>query len=268
MSKRTLLFLILGAISIQLQAQNSTVSLSWGPGFYARQDQTFSPFVHTDWSFLNFSAKYTRSAKWEQFVGIGFGNYNPSITPAYTYDSDEQTYPHTFTLVNLDYGLGKQLNNGTDQHKFSAGGLFEADVEPSTYEYGWASSFGYFASFSLGGWFTYKYIPDEKNSFSAKVAMPLVSLVARSPYLVNDDEFIENTYSHNGFKTFMAYLADGEIQTLNNIQQVELLLDYKRQLSEKWQIGGSYEFRFIHASSPTNFLSYRDTFFVCGTFLF
>lgn len=262
------LLLIASTLGLQVKAQKNAVNLCMGPGFYARQDQTFSPFVHTDWSFLNFAASYHRKAKWEQFSGIQFGQYNPILMPSYTFDTDKQTSPHSFTLVNVDYGLGKQLKINKEHQRFSAGGLFEADIQPSNYSYGWSSSFGYFASFSLGGWFRYEYTLDEKNRLSAKTSIPLLSLVARSPYLVNDDAFIENTYSHSGFKTFFEYLADGKIQTLNRIQQFELQLNYRRQMGQKWQLGGSYEFRFIHSALPTTFLSYRNTFFVTGTYQF
>lgn len=266
--KSLIWFLLLNILSPELQAQKNSVSLQWGAGFYARQDQTFSPFVHTDWSLLNIGGSYVRTAKWKQFADVQFGLFNPILVPSYTYDTDKQTYPHNFTLVNVSYGLGKQLKYADEKHKLYAGGLFEADIEPSSYNYGWSSSFGYFASISLGGWLAYEYTPDLKNYVSVKTSIPLLSLVARSPYLVNDDAFIENTYSHSGFKTFFEYLADGKMQTLNRIQQFELQLNYRRFIGPKWQVGGGYEFRFIHASLPTTFLSYRNTFFVSVTYPF
>lgn len=247
-----------------------SLSLRIGPGFYARQDQIFSPFVHKDWSFLNIALQYDWGIKNPQFVGFEFGSYNPILVPEYTYgeDNDDETYPHSFTLVNLTYGLGKNLVQKNPKNSIVLGGFFEADVDASNYSYAWVSHFGYMAPFSLGVWGAYQHPFSDKNKLTGKVLLPLVSLVARSPYLINDDEFIENTYSHNGLTTFFEYLADGDIETLNKIQQLELQLGYQHALSEKWSIGGLYSFRFMHASEPLNFLSYRHTFYINLTHLF
>ncbi|HZV44401.1 MAG TPA: hypothetical protein VFF90_07980, partial [Saprospiraceae bacterium] len=113
----------------------------------------------------------------------------------------------------------------------------------------------------LGLWAEYQYHITPKSKLTGKVLFPLVSQVARSPYLANDDEYIENNFDHNGVKTFFAFLGDGDLQTLNRIQQLEINLGYQHQLSDRWSIGGLYAFRFIHESKPLNFLSYRNTFY-------
>jgi len=241
-----------------------SLSIRLGPGYYARQDQVFSPFVHKDWSFLNVALQYDWGKKSSQFVAVEFGSYNPILVPEYTYgeDNDDQTYPHSFTLVNLTYGLGKKLAVNNTRNSLVLGGFFEADVEASNYSYAWVGHFGYMAPFSLGIWSEYQLPLRGPNKLTVKALLPLVSLVARSPYLINDDEFIQNTYSHNGLTTFFEYLGDGDIETLNKIQQLELQLGYQHKLSEKWSIGGLYSFRFMHASEPQNFLSYRHTFYI------
>lgn len=245
-----------------LHAQQNTLSLRYGPGTYSRQDLIFSPFVHHDWSWLNLGLQYDWGHKNTNFLAIEAGAYNPILVPSYLYgeDNEDETYPHQFTLVNLTYGFAKRLPQKKENAYFNLGGFFELDVQASTYNYAWAGSFGYLAPVSLGVWADYKYPLSEKSYLTGRVLIPLVSLVARSPYLVNDDEFIENTYSHNGFKTFFAYLGDGNVYTLNKIQQIELQLGYQHMLSDKWSIGGLYSFRFVHFSEPLDFLSFRNTF--------
>jgi len=242
-------------------AQHPELSLRAGPGFHDRQDQIFSPFVHHDASFLNFGLQYDWGKKMDQFIALDFGSYNPILVPSYTYNEDDITYPHNFTLVNLTYGLGKKMQVKREGDEFTLGGFFEADVQAATYNYAWIGTSGYMAPFSLGIWADYQYQLTPKSRLTGKVLLPLVSLVARSPYLANDDEYIENTANHNGFKTFFEFLGDGDIQTLNHIQQLEVNLGYQHQLSERWSIGGLYAFRFIHYSKPLNFLSYRNTFY-------
>jgi hypothetical protein len=242
--------------------------LDYGLGHYARQDQVFSPFVHADGSGLNTRLSWLRGARLRQFAELEFGSYNPILVPSYTYDSDQQTYPHSFLLVNLTYGLGKNVDIHSSNSALSLGGFVEADVQASTYNYARNGSFGYFASFSLGGWAAYEYTINEKHTVGTRLLLPLVSLVARSPYLVNDDEFIINTYSHNGVKTFFAYLADGKVQTLNKVQQLEVILNYDYKLNDHWSLGAAYAFRFIHATEPLNLVSYRNTIYLSGTYTF
>jgi hypothetical protein len=246
----------------------NSLRLEYGPGYYARQDQVFSPFVHTDGSAINTRISWQRNARLQQFTELEFGSYNPILVPSYTYDTDKQTYPHSFLLVNLTYGIGKDVATIGGSHTLTLGGFFESDVQASTYNYARNGSFGYFASFSLGGWANYSYRINDKHTVGAKVLLPLVSLVARSPYLVNDDEFIINTYSHNGVKTFFAYMGDGKVQTLNKVQQVELNLNYQYKLNDRWSLGAAYAFRFIHSADPLNLTSYRNTVYLSGTYTF
>ena len=245
-----------------LKISSPELSLRIGPGNYSRQDQIFSPFVHHDWSFLNVGLKYHWGKKSIQFIDFEFGSYNPSLVPTYEYNDDDQTYPHSFTLVNLTYALGKKINTNNQNTRLITGGFFEADVEASTYNFAWLGTFGYMAPFSIGAWGEYQYDLSERNTISARVMLPLVSWVARSPYLASDDEFIENNYTHSGVDAFFNYLGDGELQTLNRIQQLEVNAGYKHSLSEKWSLGGLYEFRFMHSNKPLNFLSYRHTFYI------
>lgn len=246
-----------------LQAQQPSLSLRVGPGSFARQDQIFSPFVHQDWSFLNVALQYDWGKKNSHFAALEFGSYDPILVPSYHYgDEDDVTYPHSFTLVNLTYGFGKRLPQKKENQFLTLGGFFEADIQASTYNYAWLGNFGYLAPFSIGVWGEYGKSFKEKHRVTGKLLIPLVSLVARSPYLVNDDVYIENIYSHNGFTTFFAYLGDGQVQTLNKIQQIEMQLGYQYALSTKWSIGTLYAFRFQHVADPLNYLSYRNTFYL------
>jgi len=253
------LFLVFPIIAF---SQQSELSLRIGPGFYDLQDQIFSPFVHHDQSFLNLGLQYDWSKKKDQFIGLEFGSYDPILVPSYTYNDTSVTIPNSITLVNLTYGLGKKMKVKREGDAFTVGGFFEADVEAITWYFAWANTGGYMAPFSLGIWTEYQYQLTPKSKLTGKVLLPLVSLVARSPYLQNDDEYIQNNFEHNGFKTFFEYLGDGDVKTLNRIQQLEFNLGYQYQLSERWSIGGQYAFRFMHASKPRNFLSYRNTFYL------
>jgi hypothetical protein len=249
-------------------AQEKSLSFRFGPGHIARQDQIFSPFNHTDWSLVNTGIRYESRNRFHQWIDLGVGSYNPILVPSYSFGDDEQTYPHSFLLVNLTYALGKLISSANSAGRWTAGGFVENDIQPSSYNYGHVGSFGYFASIGLGAWARYEYNLNKQNSLSLTAQLPLAALVARSPYLVNDDEFIENTSSHNGLKTFLAFLGDGEIQTLNRMQQMELHVTFTHAFNNKWKLGCWYELHVLHVREPLPLIQFRNVLNVTATLTF
>jgi hypothetical protein len=241
--------------------RNNTLSLKWGPGFISRQDLIFSPFIHTDFSLTNFGVDYTREAKFYQKASLNYAGFNPMVSSPYKftiYGETEEASTHHFTMIDLDYLIGKKFRE-TDKSTITAGGLFSADIQSMNYVYGRISSFGYYSAFSLGIFGRGKVLLNEKSSLSATIHLPLVAWLARSPYLVNDDEFIENISSHSSFNSFLAFIGDGELVTWNRLQAVDLEIKYTYRLSDRWELGAAYWFEFIHAGQPRNLLSYRNS---------
>ena len=252
------------------QDLKNNLQLQVGFGHIARQDFVFSPFIHRDLSPLNFGIRYQRDKKYFQNANLRFALLSPSHSDSYLFFDDnknETTSPHIFTLVDLDYWFGKSIKQ-TDKVSTKVGLSVNADIQALNYVYGRISSFGYFSSFGLGGFVNHTYKFNDKNSLTAYASMPIICWVARSPYLVNDDEFIENTSSHSGVKTFFAFIGDGKPATLNRLQMVDIGANYTYHLSPKWDLGISYLFEFIHSSKPRNLLSYRNTIFFKTNFKF
>lgn len=252
------------------QDLKNNLQLQIGAGNIARQDLVFSPFIHRDFSPLNFGIRYQRDKKYFQNAYLHFALLSPSHTDVYQFVDDnkiETTSPHFFTLVDLDYWFGKSIKQ-TDKVSTKVGLSVNADIQALNYFYGRIGSFGYFSSFGLGGFLHYTYKVNGKNSLTGYASLPLISWVARSPYLVNDDEFIENTSSHSGIKTFFAFIGDGKPATVNRLQMVDIGASYTYHLSSKWDLGINYLFEFIHSSKPRNLLSYRNSIFFNTSFKF
>lgn len=241
-----------------LPAQQRSLTLRFGPGYNSRQDLIFSPFVHTDWSLVNGGLRYETQNRLHRWVDLGFGSYSPILTPSYTYGDGDQTNAHSFLLANLTYALGKPISSRISARTWVLGGFLENDIHATTYNYARVGNSGYFASIGLGMWARFSREIGQRNSIGATVQVPLLAWVARSPYLVNDDEYIENIYSHKGLNTFFAYLGDGELETLNAVRQLELHLNLSHSLSERWKIGAWYEFHLLHASKPLPLLQLRN----------
>ncbi|MBK6265274.1 hypothetical protein JKA74_09500 [Marivirga sp. S37H4] len=245
----------------QENTKNHSVSLNLGITTLTRQDLTFSPLIHKDFSLLNLGIDYDRQAKVFQRVSFRYGNFNPMSTDPYDFSVHGETktaYPHSFNLIDIDYLIGKKIKE-SEKSILTVGGLLLMDIQALNYVYGRIGNFGYYSATSLGMFGKYQFTINDNSNLTTSLKLPLVAWLARSPYYVNDDEFIENTSSHSGFKTFMAFMGDGNLTTLNKWQSFDLDIKYMYSLNEKWQLGAAYLFEFIHSSQARNLLSYRNS---------
>ncbi|RPI44852.1 MAG: hypothetical protein EHM46_02380, partial [Bacteroidetes bacterium] len=219
-------FLIQVAVLLTAQDTQSrnSISLEAGAGHLQRQDLVFSPMIHRDATLVNAGIRYLRDSRIIQMAAISFAHYDPMVTEPYNFflQGEEMTaYPHLFTFVELDYMLGKRIgrNGNTD---WIIGGQLTLDIQAVNYVYGRISHFGYYAAPGAGLFAGYERSLGQTGRLASSIRIPVVSLLARSPYLINDDEFIENQSSHSGVKTFFAFLGDSEIATWNTLQYFDI----------------------------------------------
>ncbi|WP_194778442.1 hypothetical protein [Pararhodonellum marinum] len=274
MKSTTIIFILL-ALSVNLgfsqeEGKKNSLGLSLGYAQLQRQDLIFSPFVHRDTSFPSVGIHFERRSKLYHKVAVNYVNFDPMLDGPFDFflDGEQETaYPHSLNFVDLDYLIGKSKMIN-DRSSIIKGVLFSTNIQALNYVYGRISSFGYLATIGLGIFGNYEYDLNERNTLSVSLRLPLVFWKARSPYLVNDDEFIENISSHSGLKTFAAFLGDGKPVTLNRIQQFDLMMKYSYQVNERWGIGATYWLEFIHSNDPRGLLSFRNTLNFSGTYLF
>ncbi|WP_372950015.1 hypothetical protein [Mariniphaga sp.] len=266
-----LVFILTGTRLLAVNpAKENALSMGFGIGQNTRQDQIFSPFVHHDFSLLNGAIDYSRNGKYYQQVKIVVATFDPMLQEPYNYseyDEVKTATPHYFLYFNLDYLFGRKVieRGKTD---LTIGGMFNTDTQSLNYVYGRIGSFGYFSAINLGVFGKLDFLISEKNGLTIKLQLPAVSWVSRSPYLVNDDEFIENISSHSGVKTFFAFIKDGNPATWNTVQQFDFELKYLYQFLPKWGIGIAGQYEFIHAQKPRNLISQRSSVNISATFKF
>lgn len=254
----------------QEQKVKNTLSISIGASSLSRQDLIFSPMIHRDMTVLNVGIDYTRQAKLFQKVSLHYGNFNPMVSGPYDFTIHGENHtaaPHSFNFIDVDVLIGKSVKESGNS-TLTVGGLFAMDVQALDYVYGRTSSFGYYSSLGLGVFGRYHYNLGKKSQFTANVQLPLVVWLARSPYLVNDDEFIENTTSHSQFKTLLALMEDGQLVTWNKLQTFDFDVKYNYNLTEKWSLGITYLVEFIHSSEPRNLVSNRQSLNLNANFNF
>jgi len=272
--KKILFSTIICLAALSCLGQEATRKNMWsfnlGMGHSARQDLIFSPIIHTDFSLLNVEIDYAREAKLFQQASLRYGGFNPMASSPYDFTTDGETntaYPHNYTFIDIDYLIGKKIRE-FKKSTLTAGGLFGMDIQAMNYVYGRVSSFGYYSMLGLGVFGRHQYMINGKSRLTTTLQLPLVGWLARSPYLVNDDEFIENIRSHSGFKSFMSFLGDGQFVTWNRLQTLDLDMKYSYMLSEKWGLGVGYMFELIHTKEPRNLLSFRNSIKLSANFNF
>jgi hypothetical protein len=272
--KLKLTYIIIATAVIFYQAHGqelkNNLAINIGAGQIARQDLVFSPFIHNDFTPLNIGLEYTRKASLYQNIRIRFASFNPMLTSPYEYKADGEikvASQHYFSFIDLDYSAGKIINQSK---KFSTtvGPLLTADVQMLNYAYGRIGSFGYYSAFGLGGFISNEFKLNERSLVVARFAIPLMNWLSRSPYLVNDDEFIENISSHSGLKTFFAFVGDGQLTSLKTLQSYDLEAKYTYQFHKRWELGAGYLFEYISIKEPRNLRSFRNSIFLNITYKF
>ncbi len=260
--KSVIVFLFNLLLLLSLQAQTESMqsfSVAVGPSYIARQDLIFSPFIHRDLSPINLALQYQKDKKVHQFVQLSYTTFQPERKTPYEFIYDgkvETAYPHYFTLVQLGYGQGRHLGP-TGASDAMLGGAVRLDVQALDYQYGRSSFFGYYATLGLNAWYQHTLIKGIRHQLNGRIEIPLVSWLARSPYLINDDPYIENTFSHNGVSTFFAFLGDGHLATWDQLQRADLGLHYQYKLGTRFSLGADWQLRFIHAHKPADLIYWQ-----------
>lgn len=254
--------------STQLHAQDERaynfLGLQYGLHLFARQDLLFSPMVYHAVTPINANLNFTNEKESRvHWVELEFNLYDVSWHEPYNYqtgfDSIEThtTRPAGYTVVSLRYAFLKSVSEAPSL-KFYAGAISDNQINAIDNQYAQFSTFGYFAHLSLAPVVKASYIISPKHQLEVVAWLPLISWISRSPYAVNDDEYIQNNADHHGVKTFFRYLGVGNIHLINRYQQFNLNAGYTYLLSDHWRIGAKYRFEFMRDTKPLTMISYQN----------
>lgn len=275
--KKIIVFIVmLTVVSLgELCSQNTktrSVTLNAGVGNIMRQDLSFSPFVHKDWTPINANLTYAVSGKLNHRFHISFGLYDPINGESFNYTSfyaegEQSIYPHSFAVVDLNYSLSKTLVE-KEKVNLALGGRFRNRLNPSAYNFSGYGLFGYYFTQGVDVWLNVQYDLADKHHLEGNIYVPIGSWNSRSPYMSMDDEHFENFSSHKGMKVFASYIQDGELQSWGKAQAVDLDLAYFYRLSEKFKIGMAYKLSMNFNQDPQQYSSVENVFFISGKFKF
>lgn len=238
------------------------LSVSGGVAHIAYQDVIHSPLVHRATSALTVSLAYRRDAAWVRFAEarVEVLSARRSRYPIHMHDHDN--LPHTWVLTDAALGVGRRMRDSVSALGFS----LTTDVHAGSYGYGIEENFGYLMHTSLSAWMEREIRATDRSRTTGRVSVPLVSWLARSPYLVNDDQFIENIDAGSPFRVALNFLRDGSVAGWRERQGGELLLDHEFLATRRLTLGATTRLSVLRIGAPRPFASVRSTFGVTTSF--
>lgn len=271
MKNRIILLLeVLGIfIAFASHAQDAnyrTLGITYGYQHYSRQDQLFSPLVYNGTAPLNLKLTYNVNGKvTHQQAYLSFGMYNMQAHESYDFTEEfdqlkaRTLYPSSFQMIRLGYGYERKFGNGK-KLQARAGLRLDGQIEAMFFEMGFASIFGYTTSFSLAPSIGLNYKLTEKTTLSGQLAVPVIGLVARSPYALNDDDYIERQSSHNNLTTIVQLIGDSELRSFGTYRQVDVGLHVQHQIARNTAISLGWQARWYEITEPKRVLALQNGF--------
>jgi hypothetical protein len=111
----------------------------------------------------------------------------------------------------------------------------------------WTS--GYSGAFTLGPWVDITW-RSGRWTVEGSLTLPLGGWVTRSPYALNDDEFILANKTHNPFVVFGAYFADGHGVWIGNYQAARARVGGSYALNDTVSLVAAGRFEVLHDPNP------------------
>lgn len=255
---------------VQENGTKNSFSIILGPAHLVRQDLIFSPFGHQDFSLVNWGFEFERENRFFQKLVVQNAGFSPIQSPSYYYTNHGELHSsqgHRFNFVDVDYLLGKRIKEWGKSHMV-LGVLVAVDVQLMDYSYGRNSSFGYYSTFGAGGFAKYGYLVDDRSNITVALKLPMIAWMTRSPYLVHDDAFIENTRSHSNLKTFLAFVEDGHLALWDQWMAFDLAFEYNYRLNANWGLKGNFQYAFEYSREPRTLKSYQHSLGIGTVFYF
>lgn len=272
--KKLIILIIPLLFSLGLSGQDenhNAITLNWGMGKIKRQDLTVSPFIHKEWSPVNIMLSFSRTKKFNHLLEFKYSSYNPGIIEPYDfktfYNGEERGLDHSFTLIDLNYALGKSIIDKKDR-SFVIGGKSRNLIYASDYNFGTVGPSPMYISFGLDIWLNAEYNLNEKHYFKSNLSLPIFSYIYRAPYLAWTDEYFENISSHKGLKEFASRIEDGHFQSWASSQRFDFDLSYAYVLNKNWDLGICYLLSNNFNQTPTSFSQIESGIYLNANFKF
>lgn len=240
-------------VSAALADGPHAIDVRWSPAVRARQDDLMSPLVHAGVSPIGGAFGYRwRGPRAAVATGIEFDVVPARSGPSFTFPGDgeeRRTYPSSWLTVRLPTGWGVDVL-ADEALDLVVGGLLDVRIEMLSWSYGVTWTTGYSGAFTLGPWLDLRWRPVARWSLQGSVTAPLAGWVARSPYALNDDEYMLANRTHDPFVTFGALVADGRPKWFGSYPAVRLQVGAAYAVTPVTALVAGYRFDVFHDPAP------------------
>ena len=272
--------LLTGLFGLWLTAPAQTVpyrnqlELQYGIRHVARQDHLFSPMIYRGTAPLNLTLSYQRQGTASRHGGtIGFGQYNAASGSAYQYKAWRTqealtSEPTSFLLLDLHYFYLRRMAARDRMMDLYAGATLDNQAGALFYGYGHQAFFGYTLFTSLSPTIEADFALSEKQRLGFRFRFPLLSWLSRSPYAVNDDQFIDDQSSHRTLPMLANFYRGGELVSMNRFQRLNADIRYERMMGRRFSMSATYRIEFMRYTRPLKVTSYRNDLLLGATYHF
>lgn len=264
--------LTLSSETFAQRSDGGSLLLATGYHHIARQDQVFSPMIHRGSAFPNIGLNYVhRTTDRRHAARLSYDGYSAGFSDTYSFmdlgdGSEETTARSSFTIVDLSYEI--QWNVGdTGSTRILVGGGFFGQLGSLNHGYPYPS-FGYTIFFGIGPSARVDHALNERTRLHAGLSLPFLSWVARSPYALNDDQFIEDQRLHKTMPTLGAFIAGGRWASFGSFRRALLELGVDHRFHARWSVGGNCTLEYLDVSQPARLISFRNGIDVAITYHF
>jgi hypothetical protein len=233
----------------------NSLTFAYGWHHQVSQDLLFSPRTYRGSALPNLQLQFQRDNENSRHrLQIGFNSFTTRSQEAFEYLDwrtleKKKVLPSNFLTIDLNYSYLKKIKDG-DKLRLFAGAGIENQIMANFYEFGYSSIFGYTALLGFNPMLQADYQLDSRQNLRLELATTLGGWLARSPYALNDDEYIENQQSHRTLKTLINFIGDGNFQTVNRVQKVRFALSYFREISPRFTLQGTYRWDLFKVTRP------------------
>jgi hypothetical protein len=235
-----LLMLSLLAVNPPADSNKSQVlSLAAGPAWHHRYDQNVGALWERSrsWSMLQFDLTTQKKTQRQHFSLSGASFSDPSSRFPFGFNDTVITAAAAnFVFLRQSFELLQQLQTPIQLPKIWLGGYQHFELGALFHGHAF-STFGYLHQFHIGLAATMQQALGKKCKLEASLQFPLLLWVARSPYALNDDDFIQRQSSHNALRTLAATFSDGGLAAPWQYPQMRLEASGLWQISARFQLG-------------------------------
>lgn len=229
--------------------QSHALSLAAGPAWHHRYDQNVGALWERtrSLSFVQLDLMTQKAAKRNRLSLAAVSFSDPSDRFSFGFnDTVIQAAAANFIFLRQSFEQLYRIQTavhspslwlGWYQH-FELGALFHGHAFPT---------FGYLHQVQTGVAMSVQYTWGKRFKAEAGFQFPFLLWVARSPFALNDDDYIKRQSSQNGLRTLASTFADGAVHTPWQYPQIRLEAAATWQVSERLQLG--LQWRYWHQQS-------------------